>query len=428
MPNKFKNVKYFDDEVRDLILRECIGSQGASVSWLLSLYYKLKHVKVDNTIKTIAAEPHEPYLIYNPEFVNKHKSNLLGLLSHELLHIVLLNTSFPSNLIDIKDGTLDHELINISQDLTINHFIKWGLHYELPKNGLIPNYDGTYTLKINDRRIKIEGININKSWIDIYLLLKNELSSGGGSCNGEGKGKDEDVVVINNNGVYVNGEKIECDIKTLPKSDKLNDVNNRCQDIRNGTLGMVGNMHCEGVIKDFIRLNVNIKKDWRQVLSRKLRYIINGNLYRKNRKKFKKNKYVNNIISYPLTKKGIEAVCVVDVSGSMDMNTITKSINILHDIMKSVGGTLLLSSYDTDKVDERLIRKRISRVEDLNIAISSGGTNIRNMLKYINDSKKDIKILITDMVDNVKDDEYKDLDILITNNSNYKYPNGVIIE
>lgn len=128
-------------------------------------------------------------LYYNDEWVSTlTQEQLTSVVAHEALHASLGHL--------FRTGDRDHEVWNIAIDLVCNYILVKD-NFTLPKEGIIPNNNGSWshTLK-NGLQIKIENIG-DKSAEQIYSELYNQIPKvkvqmkmGSGTGQGEGQEKD----------------------------------------------------------------------------------------------------------------------------------------------------------------------------------------------------------------------------------------------
>lgn len=396
--------KEIDEEIRKVILKSLIGKrkEDYGVIAISNLYYNMK-LKVGTHVKTMAVTVGDMTLHINPDFYTENKAYIKGLLLHEMMHVLGFN-----DLYFIDKEIKYHKLMNIATDIIINYLLLSD-DIKLPSCGIIPDVDDKVCrLIINNKNIFISNID-KKSWIDIYNELKEKVDI-------------EDIEMPFDEGILdmdkvKDNEKVKEDVRVFIGKAK-DSVRSAGLDIKDSH-----------ILTHINKLKVN-QKMWYKQLYNKLRNIAFAKMYFKT-DKYKKKPYLYSQIVYKKKLKGIKCVCVVDVSGSMTENLIVKGINIIYDIINNTGGQLYLISYDERKVGEHILKGHIKDISDIknNLLISNGGTDISKMLKTLKQNKEyDFKILITDMEDYVSENEYRDLDILITDNKETKLKNAIICE
>lgn len=413
---------------RDIILKTIFKESYRGLGFIFRPIYSMG-IKESEITKTISIDIKNMDIIYNKDFISEYINDdnmMLGLLIHEMFHVIVFSERALGDPSIIKEVSNNRIIANIAQDLVINNIIANHMSIDVPPVGVIPKRDdnGSYRLYITKREtIYIKNIN-DKSWIEIYREIMEKV-----------KDKEEtietliDMKAIVDEGITFEDEdhngKNQGIGEILSNSDKIiSSIKKSLDEIKNKGDIPYGNRRVIKIMEQMLM----IKNNYEAMLFNKMRKMFSGNSMRKSTK-LNKKEYMKKNIYYDKEPKGIECYVVVDVSGSMQETTIVNSINIIYKIMKTIGGKLNICSYDIKKVDEKTIKGKIKSIKELNIGISKGGTNIKNMLKHLYDikNKNVVRILITDMMDTVNENEYKKLDILITDNRNTKLKNAIIV-
>lgn len=383
-----------DKRIRDIIVKTIFNDKYKSkgIPNIMSIYYKLKRVESREKVNTAGVCLSTMTLYINPDFVEEHigssNEKLLGLTLHEIMHVLCFNEKVMP-IYKIKN--LNFKLANIAQDIVINNIIYHKMNIKLPEVGLIPQVPDT--MELPDGTI-ISNIS-DKSWIDIYYELQN---------------KNADLSQISNDEGAINLSDIE----------NMSEISNKIESICGELQQSLGERN---ILSNIIPSSTN----WRNKLFRKIQNHIYAKLIKRTTDIRKKPYIAYKDIVYNKTRKGLKGVVVVDVSGSMPDTLIGDGLSILYRMLKDAGGELFMISFSTRKVEEKKVKSQGMIKENLALTADKGGTDIRKMLDILRSGKADIKILITDMEDTVDIEEYKFLDILITNKNIKGELNNVIV-
>lgn len=395
-------------------------SKYIGIKTLLSVA-RMLNIKLSKDIPIAAVDVDKKTIYFNPDSFNKSytQKDIEGLICHEVMHVICYHEHRYNDMIKSKDSSIsimdkiNNELANVSMDVKINYaLLQDGM--TLPECGILPDIKSdSCIIQIGNIPYVIKDTS-NKSWIDIYDELKDKVNEESGK---EGGSSMEDIyesLKQKNEGGLLTNNSSSVELHDNIYNEVVNVIRQEVEKQKNK-----GNTHSNGIM-ELIAHSITKKKDYKSILRNRMMKIIRGMEITKDSIRKKPYIYYKDI-SYNTGYKGNNVSVVVDVSGSMEEKFILNSLNIIYDVCKYAGGETEIISFDMDIVSKKMKRK-VNKITDVSVNISKGGTDIRKMLEYLNkDKKHKVRILITDMCDNLKDDEYINyLDLLITDNNKIK--------
>lgn len=119
--------------------------------------------KIDNKQPSAYINPIKMVIGYNEDFIDKlNDEEVQGLIIHEIRHFIKHHTA--------RLNGRDAHIANVCQDLNINDELKNLEHMQLPKCGLIPDYNGDF--KVNNQTFNVRGKIYEKIYEELYPTCK----------------------------------------------------------------------------------------------------------------------------------------------------------------------------------------------------------------------------------------------------------------
>jgi len=328
----------------------------------LSLYLKIEE---NSDVETIGVTP-KGNVYYNPKFIEEiTDEELLGVMAHEIMHLALLHLT--------RVGSRHKSSWNIATDLVINSMLI-SENFELPKGGLIPNYN-SYTIaekQINDINTKIAEQIYDE--LPIQEIMESE--------NGEDgmKGFDE--------------HQYDGDKEAMSESEKAEFENEWLNRINEAYIHAQERGKTPKGIERYIDKLKKAKVNWKGLLNRYLTSQIPQDYTWARRGK---KSYATKLYLPDMVKETIEVVVAVDTSGSVGQKELseflTEIVGLANAYKEKI--TMRILTHDTDVHEDLLVNNgNIATIKKLKCK-GGGGTEHTKVFDLIKSKYKDTRCVIS---------------------------------
>jgi len=352
----------------------------------LSLY--LKFVKDENRLPSYAGMgvSCDGVLTYKEDFVNNlNDEECIGILTHEILHLVFLHL--------IRRGNRECEKWNIAVDLTVNSILKEN-GFELPKNGLIPDSNSSFKFPIGIFKKACEILNINKkTGEEIYEELPEMNKQNSCSCskNGNGNGcskcgkgfdehQEENKDEKGKGGKPSQAEKQELENEWLNRLEEAY-VSAKQQ----GKLPSGMERYIDEIKKSQISWKFLLQKLVQATSPRDFTYM------RRGKKSMATKTYFPSV-----TKEKIDICVGIDLSGSIGKDELTEFMSEVIGMARAYQNTISmrLLTHDIEvHNDYEITNGNVAKIKKLKLK-GGGGTSHIPIFKYIDENVKDCKAVV----------------------------------
>lgn len=306
-------------------------------------------------------------LYYNPDWCDKlTDEELRGLLCHEILHLALQHIP--------RCGERNKLLWNIAADLKVNIEIEHDNNIKLPANGVVPNsggWNGKKSYKFDGGIIKDVH---EKTAENCYGILRKAMK--------KPPQMDQDLII---GGTSPNGGDSDEDLKskgiTPVDSSQVSGLSRDWQArVYNASQQAKGDMPA-GVARELFKLE-HSELPWHNILRQRMRKLATKHSWKKPSKR-----YLPWYFPGRMKNEGIKLVAVIDTSGSMSQEQITKAISELYGLMRSFS---FLDLWVTD-CDAQVYNAKKVKMHELNKLLLSGGggTDFRPAFDWVYKEFKD---------------------------------------
>jgi predicted metal-dependent peptidase len=301
---------------------------------------------------------------YNPEWIDELPvREITGVFCHEVLHAVLFHLQ--------RLGNKNHKVFNISNDLVVNDMLVAN-NFLLPKQGMIPDYNHTYTFKLPKIGYELKNINEKTSeqvYYEIIGLFKDKEPDGD-------EGFDK----------HIYGDK-----KSVAEQEKgkekwreiISNATTYAKKVGQLPAGM------ERYIDDILGGKIN----WKNKL---YRYITNTIMSDYSWSRPHKKSQALGVYLPQVTREGIDIVAHIDTSGSISQEELTEFVSELVSLSNSFNAlnmTLIMCDADVDAVYEI---NQSNRETLLNLKkAGGGGTSHYPVVEWVKKNKPNCRVLIT---------------------------------
>jgi predicted metal-dependent peptidase len=348
--------------------------------------------KIDASIDTACTDG--TVIRWNPAFVQScTDSELFGVLVHELMHIGLLHTIV---CLQYQDSMED---LNIAADLAINSVLHQS-GVELPEGGVLP---GT-----GDHKDLPHGLSMEQYLQELRKAKKDGKSKPGNGASGKGQaGKIEPA----GSEAARNGkpsDQVELQIETL-----------RAQ-VKHAEEKVAGIASVPAVMKDAIRAAQQRKVDFKQVLRHFRNKIVRGG---SDWSRLNRRLQAVGVSAARNKRRAVgDVVVLLDVSGSMNDETVSRCMAEIVSLFGSIDGDLHIWQHDT-----RVVRKDVwehGKPLPVIARAGKGGTSHQTLFDAIEADglKPEVVICLTDMCTSYPTKKPSVPVVWITTESTYRNP------
>ena len=372
----------------------------------LSMNMKIKEMPEDHPMKTMAVDA-KGNMFYADEFVAQlTQAQVKGVVTHECLHSALEHC--------LRTGARDHRISNVAQDVAVNMMIKQS-GMELPEVWKVKTKDGKTVdgkgipadvAKDNSVfelhgyapkpiKIRIEQVSL-KPWESIYSevleqITKQQQQQGGQQQGGQGLGQgqgsnqpgfDEHMHGKDGEtGEELSGQEMEAEANRW-----RGNLANAAQYSKN--MGKVP-AGLDRILKDILKPKVR----WKELL---LRYIKqHGAPVDWSYHKPSKRSHALGIFMPTVVRESVDVEIIVDVSGSIDGDSLKEFISEVVGIAKALSNINMQVTFVDAEIHESYAVSNGDIPKILNFKISGGGgTNLEIKLEHIKETNPSIPLVI----------------------------------
>ena len=359
----------------------------------------LLHMKMKEENEHIPTMGVDKYLnlYWNRKFVESlNEPELIGLLCHETLHICLMHMD--------RGEKKNKELFNIANDLVVNCILK-NESFQLPKGGLIPDYDNKYTfpqlgLTIKDLHIKSSEQVYHELLQKVPKVKISQNSDGTFKVDGKGlsDGQKKELEDALNNGdvhIYSDDDSKEKEAKEEGRGGNKLERERLVKDILAKAMTVAkqqGNMPkgLERMVEDIL----DSKIDWR---TRLVRYISSSLPCDYDWRMPSKRGSALGIYLPKVIKESVHVVFHTDTSGSMDRDDLSQALGEMQGIIKSFPNVkidVLVGDAEIQNTFTLTTHNRDDIVEIAKGMKGGGGTDHNCVFSHVKENIRDCKILI----------------------------------
>lgn len=298
-----------------------------------------------------------PVLVASPEFfLSLPKMERVGLLMHEMLHVVMRHFS--------RGKDLNRKLANIAMDIAINQHIPKEI---LPKGGLLPEQFNLRPLEAFE--FYYVTLLQNQNLEGQSPLDNHDFSEGDGFGDGQGDGEE--------------GQASEAVSQTAVDQA----IAEALQTTRNNFPGKVPQA-VEKIFHD--RIAEKSKTNWRSILKG---YIGRNTSSEKETTRNKPNRRLGLMAPGMKRIESPKVLVGIDHSGSVNDSMVAHFEDELRAILSALSDRTEVAYFDT-KI-HKIEKLRDARGRDLTRR-ASGGTDFECITKYAEEAKPDVLVIFTD--------------------------------
>lgn len=384
-----------------------------SIEYVFSVIMLQAKVLEDTNIPTacIGIEQNKPVIRINPDFIDQYSKNMndvqktafiRGIVKHELLHYMLKHLAHPANY--------NPKLANIVQDALINTVIPE--FYKLIADGVINAVTPEQSLQGTPGDILIasnEALREDWTWEEYYKHLMQKLNVVTVCICSESDSDKQEQDDNSKNGQ----SKSRITIKVKHTGDIKHGEIPEDQEVQiNEMLGkLIDSMKQAGTLPGWLDRVFSVQNKnarMRSVLSVLSKTFRNGTKVEKVETHTRPNKRFPNMFGTRNVYKSVKVLVFVDVSGSVDDESLQKCIDHLYALSRAYGSNMHIFTYDT-KIQSHVTYSEFKR-NGLKTK-GGGGTSLSSALEEIDERffRRSIVYIFTDGYDTCpKRSEFKD--------------------